>query len=147
MDTFDLTGLDSQTAKQIVVQVIQSLKATTAQRVKLDREAELWRNRVKLAQEKGRADLQAEAQTRLGDVEFQLDSLKAEERELIRTVDRMKQQLKVIEGQAEMSVDTDQLLAQLELLDDDKDELAEEFRKQEADALLDKLKEDMKNES
>ena len=147
MDTFDLTGLDAPTAKQIVVQVIQSLKATTAQREKLDQEAILWRNRIKLAAEKGRSDLQAEAQTRLTDVEFQLDSLRAEETELIRTVDRMKQQLKMIEGQAEMSVDTDQLLAQLELMEDDKDELAEEFRKQEADALLDKLKEDMKNES
>ena len=147
MDTFDLTGLDAQTAKQIVVQVIQSLKATTAQRVKLDKEADLWRDRIKLAEEKGRSDLQAEAQTRLADVEFQLDSLRAEETELIRTVDRMKQQLKTIEAQPEMSVDTDQLLAQLELLEDDKDELAEEFRKQEADALLDQLKEDMKNES
>ena len=147
MDTYDLTGLDAQTAKEIVVNVISSLKQTTAQRASVEEELEIWKGRVRLAAEKGRSDLQAQAQTRVDDLEFNLESIRAEELELIRGVDRMKRQLKLIESQPQFSIDADMLLAELEILGGETDELAERFKEEEADALLDKLKKDMQDES
>ena len=147
MDTYDLTGLDSQTAKEIIVNVIKSLKQTTAKRASIEEELGIWQGRVRLASEKGRSDLQAQAQTRVGDLEFNLDGIRAEEVELIRGVDRMKRQLKLIESQPQFSVDADMLLAELEILGGETDELAERFKEEEADALLDKLKKDMQDES
>ena len=146
MDTFDLTGLDLQSAKEIIVRVIRSSKETTAQRVKLENELGVWQGRVRLAVENGRSDLQAEAQTRVGDLEFQLEGLRAEEAELLRGVDRMKRQLALIENTPELSVDPEALLMQLEQLAGERDELSEAFREEEGNELLEKLKQEMKDE-
>ncbi len=147
MDTYDITGLDPASAKQIVVQVITSLKKTKEQRAEVERDLELWRNRVRLASEKGRSDLEAEAQTRVGDLQLKLDSLKAEEHDLESGVARMKRQLKDIENRPQMSVDTDRLLAEMELLGGETDELEETFKQEEVNDLLDRLKKDMSDES
>jgi hypothetical protein len=147
MDTYDITGLDAQSAKEILFQVIKSLKTTTAQREKLEMELTVWQGRVRLAVENGKSDLQAQAQTRVGDIEFQLDSLRAEEAELVRGVDQMKRQLKLLENQPELSVDAEALLFQLDQIAGERDELADTFREEEGNALLDKLKEDMKDDA
>ncbi len=147
MDTYDLTGLDPQSAKQIVVQVITSLKKTREQRAQTERDLELWRNRVRLASEKGRSDLEAQAQTRVNDLEYKLEGLKAEERDLENGVSRMKRQLSDMEQQPTMSVDTDRLLAELELLGGERDELEEKLKEEEVNDLLGRLKQDMNDET
>ena len=45
-----------------------------------------------------------------------------------------------------MNIDADRLLAELELMGGERDELADEFRKHEADELLRKLKQDIEDE-
>ncbi len=146
MDTFDLNGLEPEQAREIVTHVLRSLAETRAQRVRLENDLELWRNRVSLAARNDRADLEAEARTRVDDFELRLGSLRAEEAELVRGVDRMKRQLSDMENQPRLSVDADRLLAELELLGGERDELEEKFREEEAEALLDQLKRDMQNE-
>lgn len=147
MEPIDLTGLDQQSAREIVVQVIKSLKQTSAQRTKVAGELEMWRKRVSLAAEHGKSDLQAQAQTRVDDLTFQLEGLQAEEHELIRTVDRLKRQLRDMEQEPRLSVDTDALLTQLEILGGERDELSDAFRETEADALLEKLKQEMNEDT
>jgi len=147
MDTFDLNGLDPQSAREVVLNVIRSLKETQSQRIKLEADLDLWERRKALAAERGRSDLQAEAQVRLDDIQYQLGGLRAEEAELVRTVDRLKQQLRTIENGPQPLVDTDQLLAELELLGGERDELSEKLREEEANALLEQLKRDMQDET
>ena len=146
MDTYDLTGLDRDTARDIVVQVVTSLKHTTAQRIAKEKDLEVWKQRVRLAAEKGRADLQAEAVTRVGDLEFEIDGIRAEETELERGVSRMKWQLGQLEREPALSVDAEVLLSQLDNLGGERDELADKFRKEEADAALEALKKSMSEE-
>ena len=146
MDTYDITGLDPQSAKEYVLAAVTTLKATQDKRSELDREAELWAKRVDLAKEHGKDDLVAEAQARKNDVYAELERIKAEEAELHGGVIRLKGQLKLILNQPELSSDADYLAAQLELMDEERDDLADKFREEEANEALNKLKAEMEGE-
>jgi phage shock protein A len=147
MDTFDITGLDANTAKEYVLAAITTLNETRKKREELERDRELWAKRVELAKQHGKDDLLETATSRLGEITAYLEKIKAEEAELHGGVIRLKGQLKLILNQPELEVDTDQLLAMLELSDVHKpDELAEKFRDQEAEEALQKLKEEMEKE-
>jgi len=87
------------------------------------------------------------ATARLAETQSHLDKIRAEEAELHGGVIRLKGQLKLILNQPELEVDTDQLVAMLELDDVHKpDELAEKFREQEAEDALQKLKDEIEKE-
>ena len=147
MDTYDITGLDTKTAKEYVLAAITALNETRKKREELERDKELWSKRVELAKQHGREDLLETATSRLVDTQNYLDKIRSEEAELHGGVIRLKGQLKVIENQPELEMDTDQLLAMLELNDPHKpDELAEKFRDQEASEALEKLKAEMEKE-
>jgi phage shock protein A len=146
METFDLTGIDPESAKEIVLRVIASRKETTRQRMKLEEELGVWRSRVDLAAQAGKSDLEAAARTRVVDLEFQLDGLRAEETELSREVDRLKQELRRVAAEPKLTVDADALLASLAAITGERDELADAFREEEANDLLEKLKSEMQGE-
>ena len=146
MDDFDLTGLDAKSAREYVVSIITTLTKTTAKRTELEKELELWSGRVRLAAEKGRSDLQAEAEVRVRDIEFQLSDIRAEEDVFSAGVRRLKAQLRALEAEPQLSVDSERLLAELELLGGERDELAEAFKEEEANLELEKLKERMERE-
>lgn len=146
MDTYDITGLDPQSAKEYVLAAVTTLKATEEKREELERELELWTKRVELAKEHNKEDLIAQAESRKAEVTSDLERIKTEEAELKGGVIRLKGQLKLILNQPEMSMDADQLAAQLELMEDERDDLADKFREEEANDALARLKEEMEQE-
>lgn len=147
MDTYDISGLDAKTAKEYVLAAITALNATRAKRRELERDLELWSKRVEIAGQHAREDLLKSAASRLGETKTYLDKIKAEEAELEGGVIRLKGQLKLILNQPELEMDTDQLVAMLELDDVHKpDELAEKFREEEANEALKRLKLEMERE-
>lgn len=147
MDTFDITGLDAKTAREYVLAAITTLNATRDKREELERDLELWQKRVDLAKQHDRADLLETAEARLAEIKLNLEKIRNEEAELNGGVIRLKGQLKLILNEPDLEVDTDQLVAMLELSDDHKpDELAEKFREEEANQELEKLKAEMEKE-
>lgn len=146
MDTYDITGLDPQSAKEYVLAAITTLKATRDKRSELERELDLWTKRVELAKEHGKENLISDAEKRKIEITSDLDRIKAEEAELHGGVIRLKGQLKLILNQPELSVDADLLAAQLEMMDEERDDLADKFREEEANDALAKLKAEMEEE-
>ena len=148
MDTYDITGLDPKSAAEYVLAAITTLKATQEKRTELELEAALWAKRKELAGEHGKEDLLLRAEARANQVKEDLDRIKLEEAELNGGVIRLKGQLKLIRNQPELNMDTDQLVAELELMEDDlkQDELSEKFREEEANDALANLKEQMEKE-
>ena len=146
MDDFDLTGLDAKSAKDFLVSVITTLSNTKAKRLELEKEMELWTSRIHLSIEKGRSDLQAEAEVRVRDLKFELEDIKAEEAVYSAGVRRMKTQLQTIEAMPQLSVDAERLLVELDLLGGERDELADAFKEEEANQELQKLKEQIRKE-
>ena len=147
MDTYDITGLDANTAREYVLAAVTALNETRKKREDLERDLELWSKRVELAKEHNREELLESANTRLIEIKTYLDKIKSEEAELQGGVIRLKGQLKLILNQPELEVDADQLVAMLELEDLHKpDELAEKFREEEANEALEKLKLEMEKE-
>lgn len=146
MDNYDITGLDPKTAKEYVLAAVTTLKATESRRVELQNELDMWTKRVELAKEHGKEDLLAQAVSRKAEAAADLAHIKAEEAELRGGVIRLKSQLKLILGQPELSADADLLAAQIELMDDEKDDLADKFREEEANDALAQLKAEMEKE-
>jgi hypothetical protein len=147
MDTYDITGLDAKTAREYVLAAITTLNATREKREELERDLELWSKRVDLAKQHGKAELLESANLRLAETKQNLEKIRNEEAELSGGVIRLKGQLKLILNQPELEVDTDQMLAMLELSDDLKpDELAEKFKEEEAKEELERLKAEMEKE-
>lgn len=146
MDTYDITGLDPQSAREYVLAAITTLKATQEKRRELEQELELWTKRVDLAKEHNKEDLIAQAEARKVEVTGDLERIKAEEAELNGGVIRLKGQLKLILNQPELSMDADYLAAQLEMMEEERDDLADKFKEQEADDALAQLKAEMEED-
>jgi phage shock protein A len=146
VDDFDLTGLDKQSAKEFVVAVIADLKQLKAKRIEVEGRLKLWEGRVQLAQREGREDLVDKAQAQVDLVRGELADVKRQETEYARGVDRMKRQLKLIESESELSINADLLLAQLEMVVGERDELADAFKDEEASQELEKLKREIEGE-
>ena len=146
MEDFDLTGLDPQAAKQYIVAVISSLKSTTAKRAELEKERDIWTSRIELAKQNDKSDLQAAAEIRAQDIENELYRIQAVEKALSDGVARMKRQLRMMQNQPQLSIDPDALLAGLELLGGETDELADKFKDEEAKQALDELKKKIEGE-
>ena len=146
MDNYDITGLDPKSAQEYVVAVVATLKATEAKRAELERESELWAKRAEMAREHGREELRSQAETRKVEIAADLGRIKTEEAELKGGAIRLKGQLRLILKQPELATDADQLAAQIELMDDGRDELVEKFREEEANDALAQLKAEIEKE-
>ena len=145
-DDFDITGLDKESAKQFVVAIIADLKRIKAKRIEIEGTLKLWEGRIKLAEGEGRADLADKARAQVDLVSADLDDVKRQEIEYTRGADKMKRQLRMVENQAEFSINADLLLAQLEMVVGERDELSETFKDHEANEELERLKKEMEGE-
>ncbi|HUX22165.1 MAG TPA: hypothetical protein VMW69_13065 [Spirochaetia bacterium] len=150
-DEYDIQGLEPEDAKRYVVAVMATLQQTTAKRVQLERDLELWQNRVKLAMENGRQDLIEPAERKVAQLQEEISHLRGEEHGYGEGLSRMKLQLKVIQSQPTMSVDVDLLTAQMDMMLGESEkaeaETRDKFRGAEAEAALEELKRKMQEEN
>jgi phage shock protein A len=146
VEPIDLTNMDKKSAREYVVALLTTIKQTKAKKKELIAEVNKWRERVKLAEEKGRTDLRAEALQMVEEKQNDLNRIQQEERELERELLSAKSQLRNIEHQPQLSVDAEQLLAQLEMVVGEKDETEERFRDFQLDQALEELKRNMDKE-
>ena len=131
MDPTDLSGMDSHSAREYVHQFLTSLRFTQHQHEKLEALRQTWEDRVRLANERDRADLVAPARERLAEVQTQIGALSAEASELEPQLDVMRAQLRRLSTRPEMTVNAEQLLAELNALVGERDELGEDFEQLE----------------
>jgi hypothetical protein len=139
LDT-DLEGMSPQDAAEYVLAFIATLKKTEKDLALAGDDVALWTRRVALAREKGETALSDQAQARLTDVSARRAGLETEARELKAKVGVLKEKLLKIRMLGTRLVDTDLLLAQLQMLAGEKDVLQQKFKEQEAAQKLEELK-------
>jgi hypothetical protein len=142
----DLGGMDRQTAAEYVLSFIATLKETEKARAEAEKEKALWEGRVGLARSKNEELLANQAEMKVNEIDSKLSGLKAEEAELRRKVDFMKDELQRLKSKPELSLDPEALLAQLEMVTGKPDTTARKIKETEADIELEKLKKKMKGE-
>ena len=149
-DEDDIRELEPEDAKKYIIAVMATLKQTTAKRIQLERDLELWEKRVNLALENGRQELIEGAQRRVTQIQEDLGRLRAEEHEYSEGLSRMRSQLRMIEAQPKLSVDVDLLTAQMDMMLGEEEkaesETKEKFREAEADIALEELKKRMQDD-
>ena len=144
LDT-DIEGLDPQQATQYVLAFITTLKQTEKALADSVEDENLWTRRVTLARSKGDEGLAAQAQARLSDATTKRSQLEVELSDLRAKVAVLKEKLNRLRMTGGRIVDTDLLLAQLQMLVAPRDELAATMKKEEASAALDELKKKMRD--
>ena len=135
--------MDMRSARQYLIAIVANLKQIKEKQKKLREDLEIWTGRIELARGKNRSDLEAAAVQRKEDIGYQLQTLSAEEAELLREATRMKARMGLLKTEVQRSVNTDLLLSELEMLVGEPDTLSRQFEEEEAEATLKKLKEDM----
>ncbi|MEJ2662835.1 MAG: hypothetical protein P8107_02145 [Spirochaetia bacterium] len=139
----DISGMEPEAAKEYVLAFITTLKTTQRQKQEALEAKKLWQDRVRLAEQKQEALLAEKARSRVGEIQTKIDTLKNEERELAPKVDVLKEQLLKLSRAPQMSVDAENLLAQLQMLVGEPDTLSQTFKDEAAKAELEKLKRKM----
>jgi phage shock protein A len=139
LDT-DLDGLDPQQATEYVLAFIATMKQAEKALAAAAEDAALWARRVGLAQAKGDPSLAAQAQERAGQAAAKRTGLETELADLRAKVAVLREKLTMIRMRGTRLVDTDLLLAQLEMAAGKKDELAQAMQREEASAALDEMK-------
>jgi len=139
LDT-DIDGLDPAQASEYVLAFITTLKRTEKALAEAAEEANLWTRRVTLARGKGDEGLAAQAQARLSDATATQSRLEMELVDLRRKVAVLRDKLVRLKMTGGRLVNTDLLLAQLQVLVGEKDTLGDAMKQAEADAALDELK-------
>ena len=143
MSDTDLDGLNPQQAREYVLSFLTTLKMTEKAVAAAEEEATTWTRRVTLARTAGDETLAAQAQARLSDAVAKKASLETELADMRAKAATLRQKLKTVQAKGVRLVDTDLLLAQLEMAVGKKDELASAMKKEEANAALDELKRKM----
>lgn len=146
VDDTDLSGMDAQSAKEYVLAFITSLKQLEKQIEDNKKDLTLWQERIKLTEQRNETELLAKAQQRVSEIETKLASLELEREELRNKVIILKENLKKQLPLFSRSVDTDNLLAHLEMIVGEPDKTEQAFKKQEAEAELEKLKKKLQEE-
>ncbi len=146
LDT-DIEGLGPKEASDYVLAFITTLKQTEKAAAAAQEDVSLWTRRVELARARGDEALAAQAQARLDEMIAKKAKLDAELSELKATVSVLKEKLTRVRMMGGRLVDTDLLLAQLEMVVGKKDELSETMKKEEASSALDELKKKMGGET
>ena len=139
LDT-DIEGLDPAQASQYVLAFITTLKQTEKAFAAAQEDANIWTRRVTLARSRGDEGLAAQAQARLADATAKQSQLETELADLKRKVAVLKDKLVRLRMTGGRLVDTDLLLAQLQMVAGKKDELGDAMKNEEANAALDELK-------
>ena len=112
----DIEGLDPKDAAQYVLAHITTLKQTEKDLARLEEESVTWSRRVQLAESRGEVELAAQARVRLDEIQAKKAGAAAELADLRRTVSTLKDKLARLQRGVTRSVDTDLLLAELEML-------------------------------
>jgi phage shock protein A len=139
LDT-DIEGLDPAQASKYVLAFITTLKQTEKAFAAAQEDANIWTRRVTLARSRGDEGLAAQAQARLADATAKQSQLETELADLKRKVAVLKDKLVRLRMTGGRLVDTDLLLAQLQMVAGKKDELGDAMKNEEANAALDELK-------
>jgi len=139
LDT-DIDGLDPVQASEYVLAFVTTLKQTEKALAEASEDTNLWTRRVALARSKGDEGLAAQAQARLSDATAKQSQLEADLVDLRRKVVVLKDKLVRLKMTGGRLVDTDLLLAQLQMVVGEKDTLGDAMKHAEADAALDALK-------
>lgn len=140
MQDTDIEGLRPEDATEYVLAFVATLKRTEMELVRAADDAATWTRRVTLADQKGDAELAGLARARLAEIEAKKTALEAEIADLRRKVGTLKEKLQRLRAQFQKSVDTDVLLAELQMLAGQKDALADTFKDAEAGAKVEDLK-------
>jgi hypothetical protein len=143
MQDTDIEGLGPQEAREYVLAFLTTLKQTEKDAARIREELELWTRRVGLAEGKGDAALAAAARSKAEELAAKNAGLEADVLDLRAKVGVLRQKLMSLQATGGRLVDTDLLLAQLQMLAGEKDALAEKFKKEAADASLSELKKKM----
>ena len=114
MDDTDLSGLDPAAARDYVHGFLTTLRLTVKRRQQLEAERRTWEERVQRAVAAGDDRLRDAARDRLSRVQGDFGRVAAEEAELSAQVEVLQRQLRRIRATAATTVDTEQLLAQLQ---------------------------------
>ena len=148
MDDTDLSGLDPAAARDYVHGFVTTLRLTVKRRQQLASERQTWEERVQRAVAAGDDRLRDAARDRLRRVQEDFGRVVAEEAELRAQVEVLKRQLLRIRATAATTVDTEQLLAQLQEMVGEHDTLKEDLDRlsaeQRAAAELESLKRRMR---
>jgi phage shock protein A len=139
LDT-DIEGLDPAQGSEYVLAFITTLKQTERALAEASEETSTWTRRVTLARGKGDEALTAQAQARLSDVMAKQSKLEGELADLKAKVVVLKDKLARLKMTGGRLVNTDLLLAQLQMVVGEKDTLGEAMKNEEANAALDELK-------
>ena len=150
MDDTDLSGLDPAAAREYVHGFVTTLRLTVKRRRQLETERHTWEERVRQAAAAGDDRLRDAARDRLRRVQEDCGRVAAEEAELRAQVEVLQRQLRRIRATVSATVDTEQLLAQLQEMVGDHDTLKEDLDRlsaeQRAATELESLKRRMRPE-
>ncbi len=139
----DIEGLGPKEAAEYVLAFITTVKQTEKAIGSAGEEVSLWTRRVALARSRGDEALAAQAQARLDAATAKKAGLESELADLKAKVAVLKQKLARVRLTGGKAVDTDLLLAQLEMAVGKKDELEGKMKVEETNAALDELKKKM----
>jgi phage shock protein A len=142
LDT-DLEGLGPKEAGEYVLAFVTTMKQTERDLARAEEEVATWTKRVALAESRGDAPLAEQARARLAEEQRKKGLGEAELAELRMKVSILKEKLKKLRMMPARSVDTDLLLAQIEMVTGPKDTLSLSLKDEEAKAKLEELKKKM----
>jgi hypothetical protein len=137
---YDSINMDEKSAREYVTALLATIKQTRTKRHELEKKVALWKKRVALAEEKNEPKLSADASVILDQKKHDLSHLIAEEKELVKELRSAKSQLVLLQSRPELSINPDQLLAELEMVADKEDETTSHFKDFEAEQALEALK-------
>jgi phage shock protein A len=139
----DIEGLGPKEASDYVLAFITTLKRTEKALAASEEEVALWTRRAALARSKGDDALAAQGEQRLTEAAEKRAALEAELADLKAKVAVLKDKLVRLRMTGGRLVDTDLLLAQLEMVVGKKDDLSRVMKEEESKAALDELKKKM----
>lgn len=139
----DIEGLGPQEASDYVLAFITTLKRTEKALSASEEEVSLWTRRVALARSSGNEALAVQAEQRLTEETGKKAALEAELADLKAKVAVLKAKLVRLRMSGGRLVDTDLLLAQLEMVVGKKDDLSRLMKEEESKQALDELKKKM----
>jgi len=145
LDT-DLAGMDKTAAGEYVLAFATTLKETEKACATCEQELALWQQRLELAKSKNEEALALQAQAKVAELAAKRDSLLAEKGELRRKVTFMKDELKRLKSQTELSLDAEALLEQLKMIAGEPDNTSQDIAKLKVEEELARLKEKLKAE-
>jgi phage shock protein A len=143
MQDTDIEGLEPKDAAEYVLAFVTTMKRTETDIGRAAEDVAKWTRRVALAVEKGEEELAGLARARLAEIEGKKTALETELADLRLKVGTLKEKLQRLRMRFQKSVDTDVLLAELEMLAGKKDALADTFKAVEAGAKVEELKKKM----